>query len=103
MHLDEACARAYSIGYIDGDGCVRRDNRGYLSIGAVGTEALLLWIKAHFENICAPVSGGTAVRKFNHANCYQYTTTGKHAEEVYKVLKAHPVPYRLARKWQYEF
>jgi hypothetical protein len=95
---DPKLVKAFITGYIDGDGCIFkddvRDNYQYLRLCILGTKELLNWIKTFFDehyNI-----RGTCIFKKN--KIYYYNVNGKNAAIVLKDLNKIKVP-KLDRKW----
>jgi hypothetical protein len=90
-------ALAYSIGYIDGDGCwaTIKGQPNSLLLVIVGTQAILEWMRRVFIVNGADV-GGATVRKSK--GCYRISISGSYARSVSKLLSSIPTP-KLQRKW----
>lgn len=98
--IDGDMALAYSIGYIDGDGCWAthkgpRGNRKLVLI-VVGTEGILTWLVSLWKGMGASI-GGATIRKSR--GCYRLSITGSHADSIAKLLQEVDVR-KFERKWQ---
>lgn len=91
-------ALAYSIGYIDGDGCWAIQNRKHNTkmLVVVGTAPLLEWLKRLWVEHGATV-GNTKI-SFKR-NVWRLSITGSHAESIVRLLGNVPVA-RMERKWR---
>ena len=90
--------KAFVVGYIDGDGCIRYDNRdGILQLDVFsGSGRLVRWAKERLETWF----GLPDKRIFKAANgrSYLYRLLGKQAEYVREELRG-VYQFQLARKW----
>ncbi len=93
--------KAFIVGYIDGDGCIRyRKNGNKLEIllDIVGTKELLEWIKQIFNSVIPPIRSPLKLRHHGN-NIYSYRITGKRAARILMWLNEVPVK-KLERKWE---
>lgn len=96
LSLDHTESLAYSIGYIDGDGCWHRDRcNGRLHLIVVGTEATLQWFN-DIWSVSGATVGNTSSRLVK--GIYRRSWSGSHAESIAKLLSTIDVPF-LKRKW----
>jgi hypothetical protein len=95
LHDDEHI-KAFLVGYIDGDGCIKvckRDRSLILDVFS-GSELLVRWVKMELERIY-----GLSPKKFySYGNGHTYRVQGAAAEMILRDLAAMPIP-RLQRKW----
>lgn len=90
--------KAYIIGYIDGDGCIRkRKSDQLLILDIAGNYDILMWIKNIFEKI-EPTKYDNKIIKNAIANCYSYRISGQRANNICSELKKLPI-LKLDRKW----
>jgi hypothetical protein len=95
---------AFIIGYIDGDGCIRKVNRnskytGYLSLELAGTELMMQWIKGFCDSNFPATRGNRLAKVYSSLKKnYRYIVNGKRAENIISTLNTINVP-KLARKW----
>jgi hypothetical protein len=88
-------ALAYSIGYIDGDGCWAMNGR-YLLLVVVGCKALLEWMRTLWTSCGADV-GTASIRQTR--GCWRLSIQASHAKSVAKLLGPIETP-KLQRKWR---
>jgi hypothetical protein len=94
--LSDAEALAYSVGYIDGDGCWHRDKaNGRLHLIVVGTSELLDWLNASWLKAGASVGSTKSSRV---RGIYRRSWSGSHAESIARLLGRLRVPF-MKRKW----
>lgn len=97
-NVDGEAALAYSIGYIDGDGCwainARRYNQKMLIV--VGTKQLLEWMRELWKASGASV-GNTKLSWSR--NVWRLGIYSSHADSVARLLGDVPVE-RMGRKWR---
>lgn len=87
-------ALAYSIGFIDGDGCWAIGG-GYLYLIVVGTKPILRWLAETWSGAGAKIGNpNLSFRKI-----WRLSLGGSKAESVRDILKEFDVP-RLHRKWR---
>jgi hypothetical protein len=90
-YLPQKMALAYSIGYIDGDGCWATMQQGkYLYLIVVGTWMADLWREAGAK---------IGIPKLRFQRCWRLSLGCSKAEGVAKLLEDFDVP-RLQRKWR---
>jgi len=90
-------ALAYSIGYIDGDGCwATADKNRNLRLIVVGTRSLLEWMVSLWSDHGANI--GSPALSFKR-NVWRLTLTCAKAERVASLLNNFELP-RLERKWR---
>lgn len=90
-------ALAYSIGYIDGDGCwATADKNRNPRLIVVGTKALLQWLVSLWNSHGANIGSPTLSFK---RNVWRLTLTCAKAERIAFLLRDVDVP-RLERKWR---
>ncbi len=98
-HLSLKQSLAFIAGYIDGDGCIFKEQppTGHLRLGVqiTGTYEILCWIKALFDKI-APSEYQASVRCVGRV--YSYKIVGKKAELILEALLQIATP-KLERKW----
>lgn len=91
-------ALAYTVGYIDGDGCWHRGKRsGILQLIIVGRKQILSWMKELWVEAGATV-GNVNVCTVKDKSCHRLAISGKNAESVADLLCDIRVP-KLERKW----
>jgi len=97
-HLSGELSLAYSIGYIDGDGCwaTHSSHDNYLMLVVIGTRELLSWLISIWKYSGARIGfPNLSYRR----NCWRLTLSGRKATEVAHLLSKLDVP-RLQRKWR---
>lgn len=98
-NLTVECALAYSIGFIDGDGCwatmLGRHGSRYLYLIVVGTRPMLTWLAQTWRNAGANI--GTPNLSF--CKVWRLSLGASKADSVAQLLKDLYVP-RLQRKWR---
>jgi hypothetical protein len=97
---DERLIKAFIVGYIDGDGCIRirKTPSGYnqIVLCIVGTHKLLDWIKKWFDKWVPIVKSG--IKFENKGSVFSYTVVGNRANKLLTELKKVDM-IRLNRKW----
>lgn len=93
-------ALAYSIGYIDGDGCwatsLSRYGKRSRMLVVVGTASMLMWMKSLWFHFGAPI-GQSNPRP--NKGCWRFATAGSPAVKLAEILNVVPVD-KLERKWR---
>jgi len=91
---------AFICGYIDGDGCIREDEKGRLELSMVGTQDMLLWIQQIFDEIVPPQGKylAKARKRKKNRNYSDYKITGYRAVFILKKILEIETP-KLERKW----
>lgn len=90
-------ALAYSIGYIDGDGCWARERQSErLILVIIGTRPVVRWLRSLWVEAGASV-GGAQVRPSR--GCHRLSIRGRHAESIAYLLGRIHTP-KLERKWR---
>lgn len=94
--VEEDHIKAFIVGYIDGDGCIRLTSgkNKYISVNIIGTLAMLNWIKSYFD-FWYPYKEQKVLQIRNH---FSYTVVGNKARYILNLLRK-VAPYRLERKW----
>lgn len=87
-------ALAYSVGFIDGDGCWAT-GRGYLYLIVVGTKPMLMWLAKTWRDAGATIG----YPKLGFKKIWRLSIGGSKAASVALLLKDFDVP-RLQRKWR---
>lgn len=85
-------------GYIDGDGWLtfeKHKKYKYLSIGILGTECMMLWIRDQLNNILELNLTSNIIKI---RNVYRFAVTGKNAELIKN--KLNNISTGLDRKWK---
>jgi hypothetical protein len=89
-------ALAYSVGYIDGDGCwATADKNKNLRIIVVGTRPLLMWLVKIWNDAGADIGDPAIVFR----KVWRLTITCAKADRIASILGKIDVP-RLERKWR---
>lgn len=90
--LTKQQARAYLVGYIDGDGCISIDKKNKVRLDILGTNKNLMWF-------CKILNINTKyIYKRKSENVYRLVLTCNLATKVIKYLKQTKIP-KLGRKW----
>ncbi len=104
--LDESCRLSYIMGYIDGDGWVKKrvhsgSNRNDIlcEVGACGTKDVLKYIKQHFDQLASSTQKKYAkVCSVKNNKSYRYSIGSNRAKKIIDIFTKLDVPY-LKRKW----
>jgi len=93
----EKFVRAFIVGYIDGDGCLRfRNNGKQFVLDIIGNKPLMEWIREIFNNKFPIVRSSTKL--YCYGNAWSYRIVGERALKIARWLKGCPVD-KLERKW----
>lgn len=91
---------AFTVGYIDGDGCIYHQNKKYPhAVYLLGTKELLTFIKNVFDEL-EPLHKhkNAKIDKKRKTNIYRFNLSGQRAHKILQKLKSINVP-KLERKW----
>jgi hypothetical protein len=100
--LNRENSLAFIVGYIDGDGCIRRQRRKdrMLTVALAGTHPMLSWVKQWFDRLAPPDRRAAVVRLLNkNGKMFSYQVSGIRALAVAQALLKIDLP-RLTRKWR---
>lgn len=91
--------KSFITGYLDGDGCIRLDEKNRLEISCVGTIEMTTWIQEIFDSMVEPQGKHHAIaRKIKNKNYSEYKITGYRAAVIAGELLQLNTP-KLLRKW----
>jgi hypothetical protein len=90
-------ALAFIVGYIDGDGCIRKDKYKHNILHLRGTQEVLKWICMIFDKLDSGNHYCTSKPRL-HDGYWSYTISGHRAIRILNQLKSLDIP-KMPRKW----